>query len=283
MSDDRRQTMPPPGPRQALVGMEEDHPVVNPWRRPDRPMTLAHRGHCTTIPEQTMAAFEAAILADADAIEADVHRTRDGHLVMLHDDLVDRTTDGHGPVRDMTLDELTRLDAGGWFGPGFRGERVPTLEQLLDLARATGTTLCLEAKGHDRDETLAIALGIGDALARRDEVGRHVLSSFDVPALAAARARYPGLTLAPDRLPERGRIPDANLADQARRLGAPILQVHHLELTAASVAALHHADIAVWAWPTTQPDEIERARRLGVDGLMGDDASELVLAASRGS
>lgn len=259
----------------------EDHPVVNPWLRPDRPMTLAHRGHCTTIPEQTMSAFEAAIAAGADAIEADVHRTRDGHLVMLHDDLVDRTTDGHGPVRGMTLDEVTRLDAGGWFDPRFRGERVPTLEQLLDLARDARTILCLEAKGFDHEETQVIALAIGELLTRRDEIGTHVLSSFDDLALAAAGARYPGLTLAPDRLPERGLIPDADLVAQTRRLGAPVLQVHHLELTADSVLALHDADIAVWAWPTTLPDEIERARRLGVDGLMGDDAPELVLAASR--
>ncbi len=255
---------------------------MNPWRRHDRPMTLAHRGHCTTIPEQTMAAFEAAVAAGVDAIEADVHLTRDGHLVMLHDELVDRTTDGHGPVRDMTLTELTRLDAGAWFGPAFRGERVPTLEQLLDLARTAGVILCLEAKGADHAETQGIALAIAELLARRDETGTHVLSSFDNVALAAARALDSGLTLAPDRLPERGSIRDEALIEQALQLGAPILQVHHLELTAANVAALHAADIAVWAWPTTLPDEMERARRLGVDGLMGDDAPELVLAASRG-
>ena len=254
---------------------------MNPWRRLDRPMTLAHRGHCTTIPEQTMAAFEAAIAAGADAIEADVHLTRDGQLVMLHDDLVDRTTDGHGPVRDMTLDEVARLDAGSWFGPGFRGARIPTLEQLLDMARGAGTILCLEAKGFDHEETQTIALAIADALARRGEIGTHVLSSFDNLALAAARARHPELTLAPDRLPERGFVPEVVIVDQARRLGASILQVHHAELTTEDVRALHDADIAVWAWPTTLPDDIEGARRLGVDGLMGDDVPELVMAASR--
>ena len=96
---------------------------MNPWRRTTRPMTLAHRGHSTTLPEQTMAAFREAVAAGADAIEADVHLTRDGHLVMLHDESVDRTTDGHGPVIEMSLDEVRGLDAGSWFEPSVPGHR----------------------------------------------------------------------------------------------------------------------------------------------------------------
>ena len=185
-------------------------------------MTLAHRGHSTTIPEQTMAAFEAAVAAGADAIEADVHLTRDGHLVMLHDDLVDRTTDGHGLVRDMTLAEVARLDAGSWFGPQFRGARVPTLEQLLDLARGSRhhpgawrprvTTTRRPGTSRWPSATRWLAA---------QEIDRHVLSSFDYEALAEAGARHAGLTLAPDRLPERGFVPDADVIDQARRSGRP--------------------------------------------------------------
>ncbi len=229
-----------------------------------------------------MAAFEAAITAGVDAIEADVHLTRDGHLVMLHDDLVDRTTDGHGPVAGMTLSEVSTLDAGGWFGTGFRGERVPTLEQLLDLARPSGTILCLEAKGADHAQTLAIAHAIAERLAARAELDAHVLSSFDHEALTSVAARHPGLTLAPDRLPERGPAPIDEVIGQARRLGAPIMQVHHAELTLGMVAALHDADLAIWAWPTTAAMDIEAAHTLGVDGLMGDDAPALVAAARQG-
>jgi glycerophosphoryl diester phosphodiesterase len=254
---------------------------VNPWRRLGRPMTLAHRGHCTTIPEQTMAAFEAAIAAGVDAIEADVHLTRDGQLVMLHDELVDRTTDGHGAVAGMTLAEVSALDAGSWFGPGYRGSRVPTLEQLLDLARAAGTVLCLEAKGSDHAQTLAIAHAIADRLAIRGELETHVISSFDHAALASVGARQPRLGLAPDRLPERGPAAIDEVIGQAQRLGAPIMQIHHAELTDEMVAALHAADLAIWAWPTTAANDIEAARALGVDGLMGDDAPALVAAARR--
>jgi glycerophosphoryl diester phosphodiesterase len=225
-----------------------------------------------------MAAYEAAIAAGADGIEADVHLTRDGHLVMLHDELVDRTTDGHGPVAEMTMAEVAILDAGGWFGLAFRGLRVPTMEQLLDLARGSGTVLCLEAKGADHGRTQEVAVAISDRLAERGEIDTHVVASFDHDALAAAAARHPGLQLAPDRLPERGPLADEDLIEQARRVSAPIIQVHHAELTAVTVAALHDAGIAIWAWPTTNVEAIEAAHSLGVDGLMGDDAPALVRA-----
>lgn len=245
-------------------------------------MTLAHRGHSTTIPEQTMAAFEAAIAAGADGIEADVHLTRDGHLVMLHDELVDRTTNGHGLVVGMTLTEVRALDAGSWFGPAYLGARVPTLDELLDLADGSGTILCLEAKGADHDESRAVALAVADRLAERGEFGIHVLASFDHESLIAAGTRHRGLTLAPDRLPERGQISDEALIDQVRRIGAPIVQIHHAELTPGAVRALHEADIAIWAWPTTMTADIVAARDLGVDGLMGDDVPVLVAAAIPG-
>ena len=255
---------------------------MNPWRRTTRPMTLAHRGQSTTLPEQTMAAFRAAVSAQADAIEADVHLTRDGHLVMLHDETVDRTTDGHGSVVEMALAEIRELDAGNWFGPEFRGMRVPTLDELLDLADAHGVILCLEAKGSDRVETAAVAFAIAHRLATRQLLGTHVLSSFDHEALRMAAARHPGLVLAPDRLPERGAMPDQAVVDQVRGMNAPIIQVHHAELSLGLVQALHDADVAIWAWPTTAAADIDRAHRLGVDGLMGDDVPELVKAAVRG-
>ena len=229
-----------------------------------------------------MAAFRAAIAAQADAIEADVHLTRDGHLVMLHDESVVRTTDGHGLVLEMTLAEIRELDAGSWFGPEYRGMRVPTLDELLDLADAHGVILCLEAKGADHEETLAVAFAVADRLATRRSLGTHVLASFDHEALRMAAARHPGLVLAPDRLPERGVMPDQAVVSQVRGMAAPIVQIHHAELSVGLVEVLHAADIAVWAWPTTVAADIDRAHRLGVDGLMGDDVPELVRAAARG-
>lgn len=93
----------------------------------------AHRGASDTHPENTLAAFREAILLGAQMIEFDVALTKDGTLVLMHDATVDRTTDGNGPVSDLTLAELQKLDAGQWKGKKFKGERVPTLQEALDM------------------------------------------------------------------------------------------------------------------------------------------------------
>lgn len=94
---------------------------------------IAHRGGEAYAPENTMAAFKLTLEYAIGWIETDVRRTKDNQLVLLHDELVDRTTDGSGSVHDFSLDELRNLDAGSWFGPEFAGERIPTLEELFGL------------------------------------------------------------------------------------------------------------------------------------------------------
>lgn len=97
-----------------------------------RPLVVAHRGLLHHAPENTLANFRACLELRA-GFEFDVLRTKDGHLVCIHDDTVGRTTDGKGKVADMTLDEIRRLDAGSWFDPKFSGEKVPTVEEVLKL------------------------------------------------------------------------------------------------------------------------------------------------------
>jgi glycerophosphoryl diester phosphodiesterase len=99
------------------------------------PLIIAARGDTESAPENTLAAFAAAIENGADTIEFDVHPTRDGELIVHHDYYLERTTDGSGPLAKFTLDQLQRLDAGSWFGREFRNERIPTLTQVLELGR----------------------------------------------------------------------------------------------------------------------------------------------------
>src|SRR5215510_4073745 len=98
--------------------------MTNAWVRPDRPLVVAHRGIPVRFPENTMPSFRAAIAGGAEMIEADVQLSRDGVLVMMHDTTVDRTTNGKGPLADLTYEELGALDAGGWFGPAFVGTGI---------------------------------------------------------------------------------------------------------------------------------------------------------------
>ena len=93
----------------------------------------AHRGAMTHYPENTLIAFQAAIDQGAHMIEFDIHLTRDHHLVVIHDETVDRTTNGQGAVADMTLEELRGLDAGSWKDPKFAGEQIPTLQEVLEM------------------------------------------------------------------------------------------------------------------------------------------------------
>lgn len=93
----------------------------------------AHRGNSRFFPENTLCAFQSALAMPVDQLEIDLHMTRDGHLILMHDHLVDRTTDGHGLVREKTLREMLSLDAGIWKGEQFRNTRVPTFEEFLDL------------------------------------------------------------------------------------------------------------------------------------------------------
>src|SRR3954452_5816424 len=93
---------------------------------------IAHRGASGYAPENTIAAFDKALEIKTDYIEIDVQRSKDGKLVIIHDHKVDRTTNGTGYVRDLTYEQLKRLDAGSWNGPQFSGEKIPSFEEILD-------------------------------------------------------------------------------------------------------------------------------------------------------
>src|SRR6056297_1649122 len=97
---------------------------------------LGHRGASGMAPENTESAFKKALQSGADGVELDVHLTKDKELVVIHDERVDRTTDGTGYVKDLTLKEIKKLDAGSYFSPQFAGERILTLEEALELARS---------------------------------------------------------------------------------------------------------------------------------------------------
>ncbi len=109
-------------------------------------LVIAHRGASGHAPENTLAAFRKAVSLGAPFIETDLQLSRDAHFVAIHDATVDRTTGGHGAVHDLTLAELHRLDAGSWFGSEFAGERIPTLEEILDFSKKHDVVFYLELK-----------------------------------------------------------------------------------------------------------------------------------------
>src|SRR5271156_1995633 len=139
-------------------------------------LLIAHRGASGHAPENTLAAFRKAIAQGVAFIETDLQLTRDTHLVAIHDDTVNRTTNGQGAVHDLSLEEIRKLDAGSWFGSEFAGERIPTLEEILDFSKKNDVVFYLELKptGSWGGEHALIG-----ALRSSGEVARTIVISFD--------------------------------------------------------------------------------------------------------
>ncbi|KAA9022295.1 glycerophosphodiester phosphodiesterase family protein [Niallia endozanthoxylica] len=171
-----------------------------------RPIVAAHRGVPSLAPENTMAGYQLAYDLGADLIETDVHRTKDGHLVIMHDYTVDRTTNGTGAVADLTLEQIRALDAGIKFGPEFAGEKVPTFKEYLQAFKGKDVVLLVENKATGiaeqvmkeieeegmTDQVLIQSFHLGEII-KSDEVNPTVgigyLFSAGVPGTTEARLK----------------------------------------------------------------------------------------------
>ena len=191
----------------------------------------------------------------ADMVELDVQLCGSGELVVIHDETVDRTTDGSGEVAEMTLDEVRGLDAG-------MGERVPTLQEVIDLA-AGSVGVNIELKGPG---TAAPALEhIQRALDRRWKISGFHVSSFRLEELSAMRELSGDV-----RTGVLYALDDGGIMDFAERNGAYSLNPHHRTVTPDLVAGAHDRGLKVFTWTVNTPEDIARMKELGVDGIISD-------------
>jgi glycerophosphoryl diester phosphodiesterase len=241
------------------------------WGRgEDVVLVIAHRGASGHAPENTLAAFRKAVSLGAAFIETDLQLSRDAHFVAIHDATVDRTTSGHGPVHDLTLAELRRLDAGSWFGSEFAGERIPTLEEILDFSKKHDVVFYLELKPSGSWGGEHALIG---ALRESGEIPRAVVISFDVAILESLRKIEP--TLMTGVLYE-GRIDRP--VERAVEIGARQLAVRGDLVTPALLAAARKKDLQVVCWTVNQPAHMRLLIDAGVDGIMSDYPDRLVAA-----
>jgi glycerophosphoryl diester phosphodiesterase len=210
---------------------------------PGRPLVIAHRGASAYAPENTLAAFELAVEQGADLLEFDVHLSADDQPVVIHDETLRRTTSGTGRVRDHSLRELKRLDAGGWWHRRFRGQRLQSLQEVLERFRARiGFAVELKAGS-------AVYPGIEDRVVSLleiyDVVDRALVLSFDHPALATvarANAELPRVAL----IGPRARLPEtitAVVPPGATAVGLPARLASEQRVRAAREASL---DLYIW-------------------------------------
>jgi glycerophosphoryl diester phosphodiesterase len=225
-----------------------------------RPLVIAHRGASGTAPENTLPAFERAVQLGADMIELDVQLTRDGEVVVVHDWTLERTCDGSGLVRERSLAEIQRLDAGSWFDARFRGARVPTLGEVL---ATIALPINVELKPAGDEGLEAAALAVVDGAGARERI---VFSSFETGALERLRACSPSATIA--LLWEAGPLPDA--LRWIRRVGARALHLRKDAATHATLAVLARAGVPVRVWTVNDPGEMARLGAAGVDGVFTD-------------
>ncbi|MFD9905862.1 glycerophosphodiester phosphodiesterase [Streptomyces sp. NPDC059063] len=212
-------------------------------------LTIGHRGVMGVEPENTLRSFVAAQAAGLDIIELDLHLSKDGALVVMHDSDVGRTTDGTGPIAELTLAELRGLDAG-------QGERVPVFEEVLDAVQAP-----LQAEIKD----VAAARALADVMHARDLVGRVEVLSFHDEAIAEISRLVPGVrtALVASRYGK-------DVVERATAVGATTLVLNIRRLTQEIVEHARKADLKVIGWVVNTQDDLRLVRALQLDGATTD-------------
>ena len=237
-----------------------------------RPLVLAHRGASAVAPQNTLAAFKKAMELGADGVELDVQLSADGVPVVIHDMTVDTLTDGTGRVSEMSLAQLKELDAGASFDPAFTGERIPTLDEVLE---AVGDTLLLniELKTYALRDT-----GLEQAvlhLVQRHALGpRALFSSFNPLALRRVKRLSPtalvGLLYAPELpLPLRKAWLAPLFPHEARH-------PEHTMVNAAYMAWAHRRGYRVHTWTVDDAVDMQRLIHLRVDGVITNRPDRLL-------
>lgn len=228
------------------------------------PLTIAHRGDPAAAPENTIPAFEAALASGAEVLELDLQLSADGVAVIFHDDELDRTTNGVGPLAERTLAELQTLDAGAWYGSAWVGTGIPTFAEFLPLLQRSDARALLEFKGIWSVEGLRPVIS---AIYRYGVQDRVVLASFEVPTLFELWREAPSLA----RAAIVRRLPDDPVAFAAS-VGATTVVTSLRSFTVEPDAAqlLRDAGLTVIVYTLNRADLWQQALELGVDGVVTD-------------
>jgi glycerophosphoryl diester phosphodiesterase len=242
------------------------------------PLILCHRGAKNYAPENTLSAFKIALELGADGFELDTQLTSDGHIVVFHDNTVDRTTNGHGKLSKLTLAELRELDAGSSFSEKFRGEKIPTLDEVFEIL-GKRAFIDVELKNFSTPFD-NLAEKVCDVI-RRHQIQKNVMFSSFLPwNLKKAAGILPevprGLITAKDWRGVWGRSFGFNFGDY------DALHPYLGNVTAQQVHRVHKLKRKINVWTVNTEDDLQRMFNWGVDGILTDDP-QLALRVTRSS
>jgi len=230
---------------------------------------IGHRGYPAKYPENTLAAFEAAIEAGVVMIELDVMLSRDRKVVVIHDASLDRTTNGTGAVADFSLAELKQLDAGSWFNKQFADQQIPELSEVLDLINGR-VYVNIEIKSnayesfHPPD---AIEKQVVDLLRQKDLLATSMISSFDVNILEQiAFMKNKPVTAFISKKPA-----DQNTVNMCTRLMVFSWHPNHRIVTRSQVEQMHAAGIKVFPYTVNVLEDFAKMRDMQVDGVITNE------------
>jgi glycerophosphoryl diester phosphodiesterase len=225
-----------------------------------KPWVIAHRGASGHAPENTLAAFERAVALGAGFIETDLHLTRDARFVAIHDPTLERTTNGTGRVQDLTLAEIRKLDAGMWFDREFMGQKVPTLEEIIEFAAKHDVIFYLELK---YEAAWGMHHSLLGALQKSDGAARSIIISSNESTLAALRQVDPSAMM--------GLIFEETRQDYAKagiELGVRQLCPQYRLVTPEMVEQAHRLDLQVATWTVDDAAVMRAMIAAKADGIM---------------
>lgn len=239
-------------------------------RAPGEPAFIAgHRGDRADAPENTMPAFQAAFASGLEFVETDVQLSLDGVPVLMHDETVDRTTDGTGSVADLTLEQLRALDAGSWYAPEFAGTRVPLFDEFVDALAGNRQKALVELKGFWTPAGIRTVL---DAIYLRGVQNRVIFASFNLTTIAHLADTAPAIP----RVIIKRDLP-SDPVGLARYYGAIAIltTATSLENDPHAVSGMHEAGLGVLVYTLNSEKRWSEALAYGVDGIITDKPSKL--------
>lgn len=244
-----------------IAAAEVDEPAENAAVSVNIPFIIAHRGYSSVFPENTLAAFAGALDIGVDYIELDVQLSRDGQVIVMHDDSLKRTTGVDGSPTEFTVEELAGLDAGSWFDASFAGEKIPTLEEALNLIRDTECGVYLELK--DIGETEGFVESVLEVAEKCGMTQRCLFASFQYDYLARLKELDGNLATLYNTSSGKTSLPEEFPADY---YGLNLDTIRQ-----ETVKAIHEAGKQAFVWTVNTPSQMTNVQAMGIDGIVTND------------